>query len=228
MIKPEPKYVNASYIRKQYCISMGRLKNWAEAGKIKFIRPEEGGRRLYHLQSVREAIGDKEETKDDTPVVKNQCIIYARVSSSQQQPDLDRQQKDLQDAFPHHDIITDVASGLNFKRKGLQALLDRVIKGVVKEVVVMHKDRLCRFGIDLLTFLFEKYGTKLVVYGKEVQSSYQELTDDLLAVTTVFVARNNGLRSAENRKRRRIEGEAESTISPKKGRKVEGEAPHND
>jgi predicted site-specific integrase-resolvase len=102
------------------------------------------------------------------------------------------------------ELVSDTGSGLNFKRKGFKTLLDAVVDGLAEEVVVMHRDRLCRFGADLLDSIFAKTGTKLVVHcspdGPEDDS--RELADDLLAVTTVFVARHNGRRSADNRRRR--------------------------
>jgi predicted site-specific integrase-resolvase len=130
--------------------------------------------------------------------------IYARVSSAKQRNDLDRQIDDLKKAYPGHDIIKDVASGVNFKRKGLQTLLEHVLAGLVSEIVVMHRDRLARIGCDLLEFIFNKAGTKLVVHGTDEDAEdHHDLADDLLAVTTLFVASYNGRRAAENRKRRR-------------------------
>ena len=97
-----------------------------------------------------------------------------------------------------------VSTSSGKERKGFKTLLDAVVDGLVEEVVVMHRDRLCRFGADLLDSIFAKTGTKLVVHcspdGPEDDS--RELADDLLAVTTVFVARHNGRRSADNRRRR--------------------------
>lgn len=72
---------------------------------------------------------------------------------------------------------------------------------MVKEVVVMHKDRLCRYGTELVDFMSKKTGTRILVCGQHETTSTQELADDLLAIATVFVARNNGQRSAANRKR---------------------------
>ena len=100
----------------------------------------------------------------------------------------------------------DVGSGVNFKRKGLQTLLEQVISGMVTEVVVTHRDRLARLGADLLEFIFNKVGYKLVVLGgNEGNEDEHDLASDLLEVTTLFVASYNGRRSAENRKRRREE-----------------------
>jgi len=95
---------------------------------------------------------------------------------------LQRQIQDLQNEYPDHELVQDVGSGLNFRRKGLQTLLERVIKGLVSEIVVTYTDRLCRYGLELQEFLFEKFGTKLVVHGQtESVSEARELADDLLS-----------------------------------------------
>ena len=149
------------------------------------------------------AFGNNQPTKQATKKVK---VCYARVSSEHQRGDLDRQIADLRQHFPGHEIISDIGSGLNWKRKGFTALLERIHAGGVEEVVVTRKDRLCRFGSELVEWIFAKSGTQLVVLGSDVSadgSEASELAEDLLSITTVFVARHNGLRSAANRKKRR-------------------------
>jgi putative resolvase len=154
------------------------------------------------LQMCR-VFGDNQQTKQTTKKVK---VCYARVSSEHQRGDLERQIADLQRHFPDHEIISDIGSGLNWKRRGFTALLERIYSGGVEEVVVTRKDRLCRFGSELVEWIFAKSGTQLMVLGSDVSadsSEVSELAEDLLSITTVFVARHNGLRSAANRKRRR-------------------------
>lgn len=199
------RFVAASAIHKRYDINEKTLRRWAKDGKLRHVRYNGvGGKRLYELAHLKELLGDHYE--EEEAVHRTQRIVYARVSSAHQRPDLARQSQELQEAYPTHELITDVGSGLNFKRKGLTAILERVIDGLVKEIVVLHKDRLCRFGCDLLESIFKKVGTKLVVHCKGdvigEEDCRQELADDLLAVTTVFVARHNGLRSGANRRRR--------------------------
>jgi len=132
-------------------------------------------------------------------------VRCARVSSEHQRPDLIRQIADLEASHPdHNETISDVCSGLNWKRRGFVALLDAVHAGSVEEVVVMHKDRLCRFGIEFVEWILSKAGCRLVVHcDDDAKNDTTELADDLLAVVTVFVARHNGNRSAENRRRRK-------------------------
>jgi predicted site-specific integrase-resolvase len=141
--------------------------------------------------------------------IEKRSYIYARVSSAKQQGDLDRQIEDLQKAYPGYTLIQDIGSGVNFKRKGLQTILGHALTGMVGEVAIMHRDRLARIGYDLLEFIFTKTSAKLVVHGTDEADAdgKHDLADDLLAVTTLFVASHNGRRAAENRKRRR-EGKA--------------------
>ena len=159
---------------------------------------------MYDVDSVLKLLGQQ-------PVGK-QSYIYARVSSAKQSADLERQIEDLQKAYPTYVVIKDVASGVNFKRKGLQHLLELVLKGMVDSIAVAHRDRLARIGCDLLEFIFDKAGVKLVVLGGD-EDDHHDLADDLFAVTTLFVASYNGRRSAENRKRRKIEKTEDGTQS---------------
>jgi predicted site-specific integrase-resolvase len=100
----------------------------------------------------------------------------------------------MREKYPHHEIITDIGSGLNFKRKGLLALLESAITGDCITLVVAHKDRLARFGFDLIKHIIERNGGKIVVQDSLVFSPEQELTKDLLNIIHVFSCRMHGLR----------------------------------
>jgi len=175
-----------------------------------------GNFRLYHTGDVQRLFTNKEgETLAEQTQQQKKSYIYARVSSAHQKEDLERQIQDLQTAYPRHELIHDIGSGLNYKRKGFQRLLELVHQGSVREIVVAHKDRLCRYGVELLEWLFDKSGTKLVVHNQNYpeadnENTTRELADDLLAVCNFFVARNNGRRAADNKKRRRQQTEASS------------------
>lgn len=205
------RYQSASTIQKKYDISSKCLRTWAGSGKLRCVRTGGTGRRLYDSHHLAELLCHEEE-KDliQASNAKRKGILYARVSSSSQKEDLVRQVEDLKAEYPDHEVIQDVGSGLNFKRKGLRTLVDKVHAGDVSEVVVMHRDRLCRFGTDFMEYIFGKTGTKLVVLdrlrGAEADRDGgcpNELADDLLAVTTFFVARHNGKRAAEKQRKRR-------------------------
>lgn len=95
--------------------------------------------------------------------------------------------------------------------KGFEKILKDTIDGNVKEVVCTHKDRLCRFGFELVEMIFQRFGVSLIMIhtsnGTKSQDYQQELAEDLLAIVNVFVAKNNGKRASENRKRRKKEEE---------------------
>lgn len=198
-----PTYVTAKKIQKEYDVSTAALRKWSQEGRIETIRAP-GGKRLYKAEEIQKLFGKGLSKKG---------VCYARVSSEHQRGDLERQIQDLQKAYPGHEIISDIGSGLNWKRKGFNTILDRAFKRDLQEIVVAHKDRLCRFGYELLENIFKKLDVQLVVHSRESTSkedNTNELAEDLLSIVTVFVARNNGKRSGENRKRRKRErGEEE-------------------
>lgn len=101
----------------------------------------------------------------------------------------------MQEKFPNAEIIKDIGSGLNFKRKGLKAILERAIRGDSINLYVAHKDRLCRFGFDLIDWIIKRSSGKIVVLDQTVLSPEVELTRDLLHILHVFSCRMHGLRN---------------------------------
>ena len=201
------RYIPASEIKRHYQVSNSTLRRWANEGTIPVVRFGAAGKRLYARDALEKMLtgNTAQQTKEK--------VAYARVSSAHQKEDLDRQIEDLRTHFPTHRIISDIASGINFKRRGMQTILELAFSGSLQEVVVMHRDRLARFGVELFETIFEKTGGKLVVFGGDQKDTSSELAEDLLAITTVFVARHNGTRSAINRKRRKTEHEASTRQS---------------
>lgn len=198
------------YFTEQYGVSSATLRNWAEAGRVECIRLP-GGKRMYSVEGVCKLLGNPPpsaaSSSSDASGDNRSRIIYARVSTAKQHDDLERQIQDLRKAYPFHELIQDIGSGVNFKRRGLHTLLERVLGGLVSEVVVMHRDRLTRLGFELFDFIFSKLGVKLVVHSNQDSTSSDDESDlasDLLAITTVFVASHNGRRAAANKKRRRL------------------------
>jgi|KBSSwiStaDraftv2_1062776.scaffolds.fasta_scaffold193444_3 putative resolvase len=217
------KYRGAQEIRKTYEISSETLRRWNNQGKISSIRTP-GGNRLYSVVDVEKIFGNQERINE------KKKICYARVSSEKQKEDLDRQCEYLRQKCPDHELIKDIGSGLNWKRKGFTSILERSYQRDIEEVVVTHKDRLCRFAFELVEWIFSKHDTKIVVLGSDINvddTESGELAEDLLSIVTIFTARHNGLRSAENRKRRReIENKKDTDLSnarrKRKAKKVDG------
>lgn len=172
-------YVTSKEACKQLGVHPNSLRNWDKAGKVRTKRTP-GGKRLYDLSSLEGNNLGK--------------IIYARVSSKGQKDDLEKQIEYLRSRYPDHEVIEDFGSGLNFKRKGFKHLLERIIQGTVSEVVITHKDRLCRFGFDLVSFIAEKFSCRILVLDESQSSPQEELVKDLLSIVHVFSCRLYGLR----------------------------------
>ena len=151
------------------------------AGIIPSIKTQSGQRR-YNVQTY---LGN---SKPST------TICYCRVSSHKQTGDLQRQVAFMQQHYPDAEVITDVASGLNYRRKGLTSLLERLHRGDKLTLVVAYRDRLARFGTELIEQMLQQNGGELLVLNQRDLSPPEELTQDLLAILTVFSARANGLR----------------------------------
>jgi predicted site-specific integrase-resolvase len=105
----------------------------------------------------------------------------------------------MRNRYPEYEIIEDIGSGLNFKRKGLISLLESANRGEVEEVVVAHKDRLCRFGFDLIEWIINRAGGQVVVLQQDDLSPESELTKDLLTILHVFSGRMHGLRGYKDK-----------------------------
>jgi putative resolvase len=162
------------------------LRKLADANKIEFIWTP-GGQRVYNTQKFIEKRVNIEEDERFN-------IIYCRVSSNKQKEDLQRQIKYVQDKYPDYEVISDVGSSLNYKRKGLCSLLERINKGEIGEVVVAHKDRLGRFGYEIIEKFIELNGGKLVVLNNREVSKEEEFSQDLIRIITFYTARYYGRR----------------------------------
>jgi putative resolvase len=167
-------------------VSTKTLERWLEAGKIEGIFTQ-GGQRRYNLDSVI-------PVRPGNPADERAIVLYARVSSRSQKSDLEKQVQFLKSRYPEAEVITDIGSGLNFKRKGLQALLERVLSNNVKTVVIAHKDRLCRFGYDIIAWLCTRTSAEILVLNQTNLSPEREMVEDILAIVHVFSCRLYGLR----------------------------------
>jgi predicted site-specific integrase-resolvase len=145
------------------------------------------------LQRMCYAMSNNEDIKNS----KTQNFLYTRVSTKKQVDDLSRQIEYIKrPVYVDYILISDIGSGINFKRKGLQTILAACLHGTIGEVVVAHRDRLCRFGFELIESIITKAGGKLTVLENNNTSTPEtELADDLLAIIHIFSCRQMGKRS---------------------------------
>ena len=180
-------------------VSVDTLRRWEAAGKITVERTP-GGHRRYDVEQLR---GIARNRPPDPS--RRVTLGYARVSSRDQKDDLKRQAAVLSEFCAQqgwvHEVIEDLGSGMNYNKKGLRLLIKRICSGEVGRLVVTHKDRLLRFGSELVFAVCEQFGTEVVIINRSEDSSYEEdLVQDVLEIITVFSARLYGSRSHKNKK----------------------------
>jgi len=180
------------------------LARWSKDGLIKAIKTEAGQRRYDIAEYLKQKSGT-------TELARRSTVLYARVSTSSQRDDLKRQTEALTTSYPGGEIITEIGSGLNFRRRKLNTILERIISGDIQCLVVAHKDRLARFGFELIEWLCEKFDCKLVVLYQQKYSPQAELVQDMLLVVHCFSSRVYGLRKYEKQLRQDSEIQKQKT-----------------
>lgn len=187
------EYVPTKTARKMLGVTTQTLRNWDSSGKLDTKRAPSGVR-LYSLKDIKDILGCNH------PLTQKEKIAYCRVSSKKQLDDLERQKDFFRREYPNHTLVTDVGSGINWKRKGLQALLERSMSGDISEIVVAHRDRLCRFAFELIEGILQRQGVKLIVLDREEgESESKELADDILSIIHVYSCRQMGRRRYGNK-----------------------------
>lgn len=190
-----------------YGISKNTLRSWADSNKVIHKRTP-SNQRIYFIPTKINQL----QNTNQLPIKQN--VIYCRVSSSKQKDDLERQCLFLSNRYPNYKIIKDIGSGLNYKRRGLFKLLEMSNKQQLGEVVVSSKDRLCRFGFELIEWQLLQNNSKIVVLDKTNKSPDQEFTEDILAILQVFACRWNGKRKYITTKNK--ENQIETKLNPNK------------
>jgi len=179
-------------------ISTSTLRRWESEGRLIPDKRTEGNQRRYSLSSIRPDLVRFDESKKKT-------IAYARVSSHDQKDDLERQKQMLEMFCSANgwqfEIVSDLGSGMNYYKKGLKKLIEDILKENVGRLVITHKDRLLRFGAELIFSICEAKGAEVLILNKGEDTSFEEdLAKDVLEIITVFSARLYGSRSHKNKK----------------------------
>jgi putative resolvase len=187
------RYLSIGEMAKRLGVSISTLRRWEDEGRAPPSVRTEGGQRRYRISEATVSASTRK------------TIAYARVSSRDQKEDLKRQQKVLEMYCAAKgwtcELISDIGSGMNYRKKGLKSLTDQVLSGHVERLVLTHKDRLLRFGAELIFSLCEAKNVEIVlIHQGEVSSFEEDLAKDVLEIITVFSARLYGARSRKNKK----------------------------
>lgn len=172
------------------------LRNWDNQGKLHPDHIGSNGYRYYSDEQLNQVL--------NRPRYGNQIVIgYCRVSSQKQKDDLDRQVENVRTYLISQgqpfEIITDIGSGINYNKPGLRTLLQKINQGLVSKIVVLYKDRLLRYGFELIEYVASLYGTSIEVIDKTEKSQQQELVEDLVQIITVFSCRLQGQRAKKTK-----------------------------
>lgn len=195
------KLVNISEAARILGVTTTTLRNRDKKGLLKPDELTKGKARRYRVESLRNINRNIIFTKDDL-----KTIAYARVSSHDQKQDLNRQVQLLELYCTKHgykyEVIQDIGSGMNYYKKGLTRLIDLILDNQVQRLILTHKDRLLRFGAELVFSICEAKNVEVIIInqGEEPPSFEEELAKDVLEIITVFSARLYGSRSKKNKK----------------------------
>lgn len=191
------EYLSTNTVSKKLGVTAQTLRNWDKEGKLKPAYVKSNGYRYYSLDDVL-SFTQERKTKKDLNV-----IGYARVSSKKQFDDLERQINNLntilKEKYTSFEIISDIGSGINYTKPGLRKLIEKINKKEVDLIIVLYKDRLVRFGFELIEYFAKLNNVKIEVLNKKNKNEEQELVEDLVQIITVFSYRLQGKRKGQTK-----------------------------
>jgi putative resolvase len=176
------------------------LRNWDKNNTLKPHHIIESGYRYYSQEQLNHFFGLKNNKEQ-----QNRRIIgYCRVSSNKQKDDLERQIENVKTYMVargyQFDIINDIGSGINYNKKGLNQLIELISSSQVEKIVILYKDRLLRFGFELIENLCSQFNTTIEIIDNTEKTEEQELLEDLIQIVTVFSCRLQGKRANKAKK----------------------------
>lgn len=175
------------------------LRDWHKKGKFMPHHITEGGTRYYSQEQLNHFLGIK-----GVAIKTKKIIGYCRVNSNKQKDDLERQIENVKAYMIargyQFDIITDIGSGINYNKKGLNQLIDLITNSEIEKIVILYKDRLLRFGFEIIENLCNKYGTIIEIIDNSEKTEEQELVEDLIQIVTVFSCRLQGKKANKAKK----------------------------
>ena len=181
------------------------LRRWDRDGKLPAKRSA-GGHRYYDESDVRRALGI------DIPQAQKKTVVYCRVSSRNQLPDLKSQVESMRmyclgAGIAVNQWLEEIGGGMNFKRKMFLSIMDRIERGEIAKLIIAHRDRLVRFGSDFFELFAAKHGCQIVVVNQEQLSPQQEMVEDLMAIVHCFSSRLHGLRNYKKKIKQAVEAD---------------------
>jgi len=194
-----PGYFTGKQASEILKVCQNTLRNWSSEGKIEVYRTP-GNKRMYNVgKFLKDNNLVDNEFKEE--IIERLTIGYIRVSTNKQIDDLQRQRQELINNYPDIEIIEDIGSGLNLTKKGIKKVVNLAIEGKIEKLIVLYKDRLTRFGYDLIEYLITEYSKgEIIIINKKVDETLEEeLVKDVLNILNVYTAKMNGIRKYNKR-----------------------------
>ena len=192
------KYIGKKKALEILGISALTLLKLEELNKIEVIKTIGGHRKYNVMKYIKENKKESESKEKDNKLNNKEKLnlCYVRVSTNGQKNDLEHQKKYMIKKYPNYEIIEDIGSGINFNRKGLRKIIKLGIEGKINKLIIAYKDRLTRFGFELIEDLIKEYsnGEIIIENEKDEKEPKDELVDDVLQILNVYTAKMNGLR----------------------------------
>lgn len=190
------KYYTIHETKQILGVSAQTLRNWDKSGKLKPHHTSSNGYRYYSESDLNVILGKKN--------CEGITVGYCRVSSHKQKDDLVRQEDNMRTYLlaqgKPFEIISDIGSGINYNRNGLQEVIRRMADRSISKVVILYKDRLSRFGYDLIKYIADLYGCEIEIIDNTEKTEQQELVEDLVQIITVFSCKLQGKRANKAKK----------------------------
>lgn len=190
------KWMSIGKVAEEYGVSTQTIRNWEKEGMFSEVMRTRGGHRRFAEEEISE---------------ERKTIIYARVSSNDQKQDLERQVEELEhyckeQKLKEVEVIKDIGSGINYNKRGLKKLIRKIVAGKISRIVISFRDRLLRFGREILEQLCELKDVEIVVVNdknEREKSENEQLVKDVLAILVVYSSRIYGKRSHKKRKNKK-------------------------
>ena len=192
------KYYSAKTVTQILGVTAQTLRNWDKEGKLKPSYTKSNGYRYYSEEDVLSYTKERDRKKE------RKLVGYVRVSSKKQEDDLKRQKENLETYLKQtnqeYEIISDIGSGINYNKPGLKKLIEKINKKEVDEIVVLYKDRLLRYGFELVDYFAKLNNVKIRVLDKINKTEDEELVEDLVQIITVFSCKIQEKRKAKTKR----------------------------
>ena len=191
------KFYSAKTVTKILGVTAQTLRNWDKENKLKPTYVKSNGYRYYSEESILAYTQERKTKKNLNVIGYTRVYKENEIELSKQKENIE---KYLKERYEHYEIIEDIGSGISYNKPGLLKLIEKINKKEVDVIVVLYKDRLLRFGFELVEHFASLNNVKIEVLDKIDKTQDEELVEDLVQIITVFSCKLQGKRKSKTKK----------------------------